>query len=78
MAYKIQVEIKIVETPDRPAEFTLDKLDSGAVKIIANESGESIDGIERAVVDTSYDAMRQALSKHLAELSKKKALKKSQ
>lgn len=76
MAYKIQVEIRIVETPDNSSVASLDKADSDAVKLISTESGESIDGIERAVVDTSYDAMRKALSKHLAEISKKKRLRK--
>lgn len=76
MAYKVQVEIKIVETSDSSVESALDMMDSDAVRFISTKDGETIDGIERAVVDTSYDAMRKALSKHLSELSKKKVLKK--
>jgi len=73
MAYKVKVEIKIVETSDSSVESALDMMDSDAVRFISTKDGETIDGIERAVVDTSYDAMRKALSKHLSELSKKKS-----
>ena len=68
---KIQVDIRTTEqdvTPDaRPS-------DDGSFRIvIGRESGQSIDQCERALLAVNYPAIREALSRHLSEVSKQEA-----
>ena len=68
---KIQVDIRTTEqdvTPDaRPS-------DDGSFRIvIGRESGQSINQCERALLAVNYPAIREALSRHLSEVSKQEA-----
>jgi hypothetical protein len=43
--------------------------------IIDQKDAESIDNSEKALLETAYPTIRNALSKHLENISKKKPLK---
>ena len=68
---KIQVDISATEqdvtpdvTPDADGSFRF---------IMSRESGQSIDQCEQALLTVHYRAIREALSRHLSEVSKEKA-----
>ena len=70
-AYKIKVNIEIVE-----CEGTVDEapkqMDEGTFEFnIAGDTAESIDGCEQALLKTNYPAIRSALVHHLESISKK-------
>lgn len=70
---KIEVSIKFSET-DEPlnGEANTGRNDEGVFSLILDRQAEfDIDGLENALLRTSYPAMRAALSKHLEEASKK-------
>ena len=74
--YKIKVNIEIVESDDPKVKDAKEQND-GSFKMTINEKDAiSIDNSERALLQTSYPAIREALAKHLENVSKKKALKK--
>ena len=68
---KIQVDIRATEqdvTPDATPS------DDGSFRIvIGRESGQSIDQCEHALLAVNYPAIREALSRHLSEVSKQEA-----
>lgn len=69
--YKISVKVQISESNDDVSE--LKKQDDGSFEMTINEvDAISIDKCEKAVLETSYESIRQAVSAHLEEISKKK------
>jgi hypothetical protein len=74
--YKIKVNVEIVEC-DEPAQDEPNKLNDGSFELnITNEDACSIDACEKALLIANYPAIREAISKHLGEISKKKHLEK--
>ena len=74
--YKIKVKVEIVECDDQ-SEHAPQEQDDGSFEMIIDEKdGVSIDKSEKAVLSTAYPTIRDALSKHLENVSKKKSLKK--
>ena len=70
---KIEVSIKFSET-EEPVNggVNTERNDEGVFSLILDRQAEfDIDGLENALLRTSYPAMRTALSKHLEEASKK-------
>ena len=68
---KIQVDISATEqdvtpgvTPDADGSFRI---------IMSRESGQSIDQCEQALLAVNYPTIREALARHLSEVSKAKA-----
>jgi hypothetical protein len=71
-SYEIRVNIEIVESDDsvnsEPA-----KIKDGSFRFNISESEAiSIDRCEKALLWTNYEAIRDAISNHLTEVSKKK------
>lgn len=68
---KIQVDISATEqdvTPDATPS------DDGSFRlVIGRESGQSIDQCEHALLAVNYPAIREALSRHLSEVSRQEA-----
>jgi len=68
---KIQVEIRTTDqdvTPDATPG------DDGSFRIVIDrDSGQSIDHCEQALLAVNYPAIREALSRHLSEVSKRRA-----
>ncbi len=68
---KIQVDISATEqdvTPDATAS-----VDGSFRIVIGGESGQSIDQCEQALKAVNYPAIREALSRHLSEVSRQAA-----
>lgn len=74
--YKIKVKVEIVECEDKNKTAAREKDDGTFEMIIDEKDAISIDNSERALLSTAYPSIRQALSKHLEEISKKKSSKK--
>jgi hypothetical protein len=69
--YKVNVRVELVECDDFE-QGDLTKHPDGNFSItISEQDAISIDKIDRTVLQTAYPAMREAVSKHLAEISKK-------
>lgn len=72
--YKIRIKVEFVESDEAEQKTPL-KQNDGSFEITMNESDAiSIDNCEKAVLQTSYEAIRSALSEHLSRASKQKAL----
>jgi len=75
--YKVKVKVELIEcNDDAKAHDPQKEKDSGFTMTISEQDAISIDNCERAVLMTAHPAIRDAISKHLSELSKKKPLKK--
>ena len=74
--YKIRVKVEFVECDD-PEHNSPMKQNDGSFEMSMNEADAiSIDNCEKAVLRTSHEAIRDALSEHLSQASKKKPSKK--
>ena len=72
--YKIKVNVEIVECDD-PLQDGPVRLDDGSFELnISEKDAVSIDNCEKALLIANYPAIREAISKHLSEISKKKLL----
>ena len=68
---KIQVDIRPTEQDLTP---TVAPSDDGSFRIIVSrDSGQSIDQCEQALLAVNYPAIREALARHLSEVSRHKA-----
>lgn len=73
--YKIRIKVEFVESDEAEQKTPL-KQNDGSFEITMNKSDAiSIDNCEKAALQTSYEAIRSALSEHLSRASKKKPLK---
>ncbi len=73
--YQIRVKVEIVEC-DQQTEHEPQEQDDGSFTMIIDEKeAVSIDNSEKALLSTAYPTIRQALSKHLEDISKKKSLR---
>ena len=74
--YKIKVNMEIVEC-DEEAEVEPAKIKDGKFEFnITGKQAGSIDDCEQALLRINYEAMRDLMTVHLTELSKKKQKKK--
>jgi hypothetical protein len=75
-SHRIKVKVEIVECEGvGPDEAKPERLGDGEFELLIDESiAGSIDDCEQALLLTNYPALRDALSKHLAEWSKKRLL----
>jgi hypothetical protein len=72
----IEVKIKVVDC-DGSEDKSPVPIEDGGYKIVINEGDSvSIDNFESAVLRTAFPAIREAISRHLTETSKKKRLSK--
>jgi len=73
--YKIKVNVELVECD--ASEHDLQKeMDGNFTMTISEADAISIDNCESSVLRTAHPAIREAISRHLSEISKKKLLKK--
>ena len=74
--YRIRVKVELVEC-DEAAANGLQKEDNGNFSMTIDEKDAiSIDNCEKSILATAYPTIRDAISTHLAEVSKKKHSKK--
>ncbi len=71
---KVNIKVGFSET-DEPVteENSVERVDDGSFRVILDYQDEfNIDRLESALLQTSYPALRGALSDHLEQASKKK------
>jgi hypothetical protein len=74
--YKIRVKVELLECDGAKAHGVM-KEDNGCFSMtITEQDAINIDNCENAVLRTAHPTIRDAISKHLSEVSKKKRLKK--
>lgn len=74
--YKIKVNVEFVEC-DETENHEINKNSDGSFSMIISEQDAiSIDMCERSVLQTAYPKIREAVSNHLSQISKKKLKKK--
>ena len=74
--YKIQENEELIECHDDTQEHDLKQEKNGNFTMtISEKDAMSIDLCERAVLMAAHPTIREAISKHLSEISKKKPLK---
>ena len=74
--YKIRVKVEFVECNDPEQDSPMKQNDGSFEMSIDEADAISIDNCEKAVLRTSHEAIRDALSEHLSQASKKKSSKK--
>ena len=74
--YKIKVHVELVECDDA-VNHKLTKNNDGSFSMaISEQDAISIDMCEKFVLQTAYPTIREVVSKHLSDISKKKSRKK--
>lgn len=76
--YQIKVNVEIVECSEDELSEPLKQEDGSFKMCISEGDAISIDRCEQALLKTNYKAIREAISKHLSEVSKKKLLSKKE
>lgn len=71
-AYKIRVHIEMIPCDDAPTDTPIKAQDGSLSLVISEADAISIDACEQALLQTTYPTLRETLSTHLSELSKKK------
>ena len=75
--YKIKINVELIECKDETKEHDLKQEKNGSFTMsISEKDAMSIDLCERAVLMAAHPTIRETISKHLSEISKKKPLKK--
>jgi len=73
--YKVRVKVEIVET-DEATQTEVEQQEDGSFELVMPEAHAiSIDDCEESLLRANFPAIREAISKHLAEISKKKRKK---
>lgn len=73
---KIRIKIELVETDDPIQKDPLKGIDGSFSLVVDEAKAISIDQIEKSVLTANWPAIRDAISQHLTEVSKKKLKKK--
>ncbi|MGK5094275.1 hypothetical protein WDW89_19950 [Deltaproteobacteria bacterium TL4] len=71
--YEIKIQIVIQKTENEKTNGVESIPEKGFRIVISNESAQSIDESEKALLLVNYPALRQALSNHLSEMSREDA-----
>ena len=71
--FKIKVSVEFVECDDETENHEVNKNKDGSFSMIISEQDAiSIDMCEKSVLQTAYPTIREAVSNHLSQISKKK------
>jgi len=73
--YKINVNVEFIECDDSVNNEPLKQGNGNFAVTISEQDAISIDKCESSVLNTAYPAIRDAISKHLGDVSKKKLTK---
>ena len=69
--YKIKVRVEFIECDDTVNHEVTKDGDGSSSMIISEQDAISIDMCEKSVLQTAYPTIREAVSKHLSDISKK-------
>ena len=72
--YKIKVHVELVECDDAVNSEPIENSDGSFSMTISAQDAVSIDMCEQSVLRTAYPTIREAVSKHLGLISKKKSM----
>ncbi len=75
--YKIKVKVELVECTEAKKHDPSKQEDGSFTMTISELDAVSIDNCEKAVLRTAYPTIREAISKHLSEISKKIAFERA-
>ncbi len=71
--YEMVIKIEIQKTEDRASDG-INKCHDGSFRtVVSQKSAQNIDMCEKALLQTSFPAVREALSQHLSDISKEEA-----
>jgi hypothetical protein len=75
---KLRIKVEFVETEEEAsADRCPEEQADGSLSLVLPESDElNISALDRAALDVSFPALREALSRHLAEAGKKNSSEK--
>ena len=71
--YEIKIQVDISPTEQDVTPDSAPSADGSFRIVMGSESGRSIDQCEQALLAVNYPAIREALSRHLSEVSKQAA-----
>lgn len=74
--YKIRVKVELVECDETDVNGLIKEDDGHFSMTIDEKDATSIDNCEKSILLTAYPTIRDAISTHLTEVSKKKRSKK--
>jgi len=69
--YKIKVKVELVECNGAEEHDPAKQRDGSFTMTISEQDAISIDNCEKSVLRTAHSTIREAISKHLSEISKK-------
>ncbi len=79
MNYKIKVKVEFEECDEKQVDLAPREMQEGGFEFkISEAEAISIDKCEQALLQVNYEAVRDAISKHLTEVSKKRPLNKGE
>ena len=73
--YKIKVRVEFIKCDDTVNHEVTKDGDGSSSMIISEQDAISIDMCEKSVLQTAYPTIREAVSNHLSDISKKKPKK---
>jgi len=73
--YKIHVRIEMLPCDDAPTNAPITEQDGSLSLVLSEADAMCIDACEQALLQTTYPMLRETLSSHLRELSKKKPMR---
>ncbi len=71
--YEIKIQVDMSATEQEVTQGVTPSADGSFWIVIGRESGQSIDQCEQALLAVNYLAIREALSRHLSEVSRQEA-----
>lgn len=71
--YEIKIQVEICPTEQDVTSEVTPCADGSFRVVMSHESGQRIDQCEQALLALNYPVLREALSRHLSEVSKHKA-----
>ena len=77
-AYKIRVHMEIIPCDDAPTSTPVKEQDGCLSLVLSETAAINMDACEQALLQTTYPTLRETLSTHLSELSKKKPMNDTQ
>jgi hypothetical protein len=69
----LRIKVEFVETEEEPSaeRYAQEQADGSFSLVLAQADELNISALDRAALDVSFPALREALSRHLAEAGKK-------
>ncbi|MDY0095158.1 MAG: hypothetical protein RBT80_20900 [Candidatus Vecturithrix sp.] len=70
-SYKIRVHIEMIPCEESPTTAPIQEADGRLSFVLSETDAVNIDACERALLQTTYPTLREALATHLSAMAKK-------